>query len=211
MYLESIQSPAPFIAGLHRLLAPKVADCDVEGHILVDIDNRTVTSNGLKPFPVWAQQLIASMKTGTPAELKMFMVSLICNALGVQTANSHRTTIKRINAALQTEKLDMSSFAGVLMNSRTMKSLVDALKEPNIPAEYTRLLAMGNTSMVTSPAIQQLAEFPLKRKVAFVKKSQSYQFESGQEKFPPSQSMPAIQQGGQVGDTDSSSSHQSGE
>lgn len=207
MYLESIQSPAPFIAGLHRLLAPKVADCDVEGHILVDIDHKTVTANGLEPFPGWVQQLMASLKTGSPAELKMFMVSLICTALGVQTANSHRTTVKRINAALQAEKLAMTSFAGVLMNSRTMKSLVDAIKEPNIPAEYTRLLAMGNTSLVTSPAIQEIAEFPLK-KVA-VKKSQSYQFSAAQDKFPPSQSMPTMQSGAQIGETDSSSSHHS--
>lgn len=187
-YLESIQTPAPFIVGLHKLQLEKAMSGDVEGHVMIDIDSSEVSFIGLEPVPAWTGQLASNFKTGSHAEIKTFIVQLLCHALGVHTANSHRTTIKRINYALETVTADARSFIGTMIHSRTMQNLLDAIKAPNVPVEYARLLAMGNTSAVTSLAVQEIAEFPLK-KVAFGR-SASLQFPTPAPHVKASQSMP---------------------
>lgn len=188
-YLESIQTPAPFIVGLHKFQVEKAMSGDVEGHVMLDIDTSDVSFVGLEPIPAWTGQLSSNLKTSSPAEIKMFIVQLLCHALGVHTANSHRTTIRRINTALQTVSADPRSFIGTLIHSRTMQSLLDAIKAPNVPVEYARLVAMGNTSAITSIAVQEIAEFPLQKKVAFAR-SASLQFPNAAPRVKASQSMP---------------------
>jgi hypothetical protein len=161
--LETIQSPAPFIVGLHRVLMPKIVLSEIESHILVDLDEVQLVATGLDALPGWVGHLVAELKGGSIAELNMFIVLLICNAIGVQPANSPRTTLKRILTGLESVDLDLACFTGCLFTSRTVQPLLDGLREVIVPPQYARLLAMGNTSQVTSPAIQELDAFPQKK------------------------------------------------
>jgi hypothetical protein len=163
--LESLCCPTPFIVGLHRLLIPRLTSFEIEGHLLVDLDDGSVLPNGVDALPPYASHLTSVLKTGAVAEFHAFIVMLMCSALGVQTANSHRTTVRRIKGALETTTCDTVSFTGSLFQSRTLRPLVDAMQRNDLSTQFARLLAMGNTSGITSPAFQQLDEFPLRQKL----------------------------------------------
>jgi hypothetical protein len=158
--LESIQCPAPYIVGIHRLLLPRVAGCETDGHLFVDLDAQSVSPNGVAPLPVWAEQIADTLKTGSVIECQHLIVAVICHAIGVQPASSHPTTAKRITTALAAAPPDPASFAGMLFGSRTLQALIDALRQPVLPSAFARFLAGGCAGGITSPAIQSLDEFP---------------------------------------------------
>jgi hypothetical protein len=158
--LESVQCPTPYIVGIHRLLLPQISGCETEGHIFIDLDARAVSYSGIAPLPAWAEQLADSLKTGANTEFQQLIVAVICQALGVQPASNYQTTGKRIRMALAANPPDPASFAGMLFGSRTIQAFVDALRQPVLPPSFARFLASGSPGGITSPAIQQLDEFP---------------------------------------------------
>jgi hypothetical protein len=160
--LETIQSPTPFIVGLHRSLANQMRSLDIESHLFLDLDDGKLVMNGLDEIPNW----VPNLKDGSPAALKKFMVLMLCNALKIQSSNSNVTTIKRIVSALKTVEFEANSFVGSLLTSRTLQALLDGIREPVVSQQYARLLAMGNKRAVTSPAVQLLDEFPHKKGIA---------------------------------------------
>ncbi|OHT00536.1 hypothetical protein TRFO_07847 [Tritrichomonas foetus] len=193
-FIDSVSSPAPFIVGLHRDIIQKAMNCDIEGHLLVDIDDQNVSESGLPPISPYAGQLMSRLHSNSVIELRIFIVSLVCTCLGIQAANTRATTVKRINEALKSTKFDTNSFACSLLQSRTMRSFFDAIRERTVPQEYAKMIALASTSSVTSLAIQCVDEFPLRRKgqrSGVVQRSMSLQFTSG-EKIPPSVSLPTM-------------------
>lgn len=188
--LESVQSPAPFIVGLPRKLIPKVSNCDIEGHILLDIDDQIMNVNGLSNLPKWVINKINSLNNGSLIEFRQFMMSMLCTALGIQTANTPQTTIKRINVARKNIKFEPNTFSFNLVSSRTLQNLFDILQERSLPADFSRLISLGNTSRVTSLAVQDLEEFPLKSSA--MAKSKSLCFREGNDSVNKSPSLPAL-------------------
>ena len=188
--IDSMSSPAPFIVGLHRLLIPKTTSCNIEGHMLVDIDEPSIMERGLPQISTYANQLISKLSANSLADVRIFIISLVCACLGVQAANTRATTVKRINEALKCTKFDANGFACSFLQSRTMRSFFDALKERIVPQDYAKMIALANTSSVTSLAVQGVDDFPLRKK-GTVARSMSLQFTTG-DKIPPSTSLPQM-------------------
>ena len=191
-FIDSISSPAPFIVGLHRALVRKAMNCDIEGHLLIDIDEPngcTFTERNLPSISPYANQLILRLQKSsrtahsnnypfnsgnitnngnnsqmTLADLRIFIVLLVCACLGTQPSNNRSATVKRILYSLENSKLDTNSFACSLLQSRTMRSFFDALRERTVPQEFATMISLANLSNVTSLAIQNVEEFPLKGK-----------------------------------------------
>jgi hypothetical protein len=181
--LESIQSPAPFIVGLHRFLVSKVSDCQIEAHLLVDLDEGQVISHGIDTIPPWLRALIDKMKVGGAEELRAFINLVIREALGISSANSCRTIIRRMRMALESSEFEPNSFGGMLFNSRTMRYLLDEIKQESVSPEICNFLAFGSKSSVTGAAVLELDEFPLRGKSAvFGGRSVSMQFVKGPER-----------------------------
>jgi hypothetical protein len=157
--IASIQSPAPFIVGLHRLLVPRVAGCRVDGHLLVDLDDRSVAAAGLDPLPPFASQLL-----GSAPDSRALIAPLLCRAAGVQPATSPRIVARRIIAQLDADPPDPASFAGCLFGSRTVSELVGAMRAPHLSAHFAGILAAGAEGALTSPAVQRLEDFPVRVK-----------------------------------------------
>jgi hypothetical protein len=149
---------------------PRVEGCEVEAHLFVDLDAGTIVARGVEELPSWAIQLISTVKVASNAEFQFFMVNLLCHALGVQPASSHRTTAKRIRMALEANPPEPASFVGMLFQSRTMQVLLDGLRHPIVPSTLAKFLASGSVGGITSPAIQGLDEFPVRGAKKGVKK-----------------------------------------
>jgi hypothetical protein len=153
--LRSIHCPTPYIVGIHRLLVPPIAGCEVEPHLFVDLDDGRVAPSGLPELPAWAAALAGG---GALASLP---VRVMCGAAGVQPASAPRTTARRVAGALAANPPDALSFAGLLFQSATMRPLVDALRQPAPPPALARFFA--GPGGLTSPAMQRIDEFPARK------------------------------------------------
>lgn len=188
--IESVQSPAPFIIGLHKSLIPNVQSFDIEGHLLIDIDDQKLMARGLNKIPNWLNKISVSLQNGTLKEFRKFIITVITKSLKVHPANTVTTTIKRINEAYKTTRFNPQSFAHSLIMSRTLQSFFEAIGESRVSPEFIQLVQLGCQSKVTSLAIQHVDEFPIKNKR--MARSKSMKMEKNGEKFVPSTSMPMI-------------------
>jgi hypothetical protein len=109
--------------------------------LLVDLDDKSVATARVDPLPTFAEQLM-------------------CRAAGVHKATAPRIVARRIMTQIDAEPPDPASFAAALFGSRTVSDIVDAMPAPNLPA----LFADGGQRAVTSPALQNIKEFPIRRK-----------------------------------------------
>lgn len=200
-FIDSVSSPAPFIVGLHRALVRRAMNCDIEGHLLIDIDEPngcTFTERNLPPISPYATQLISRLQKNaknphnnnyplisgnissgginsqmTLPDLRNFILLIVCACLGTQPSNNRSATVKRILNSLENSKLDTNSFACSLLQSRTMRSFFDALRERTLPQEFASMISLGYMCNITSLAIQNVDEFPLKRKNSSIPHSSS--------------------------------------
>lgn len=213
--IDSVSSPAPFIVGLHRSLVQKAMNCDIEGHLLIDVDENgcTFSERNLPSISPYATQLIARLDKNAAlsphinphhpravfpnpldtADFRMLIVLLICTFLGIQPANNKEITIKRIVNALDNSKFDTNTFAFSLLQSRTLRTFFDAIHEPKVPTEFLTMVSLANTSRITSLAIQTIDDFPVsKKRFNSVQRSKSLQIQTSNDKLLPMSAVEAI-------------------
>ena len=188
--LETVQSPAPFIVGVHKYLVPHLSLSDIEAHFHINLDNGTIGQVNIPQMPSWALQLCNAMKEADVRSIHQLILRLICSSLGIHPSSSPSTTARRILSAVKTSKFETGSVVFQLINSRTTRCFFDSLKEKPIPQNYINLLGSCVNSGITSPAAQEVDEFPL-RKVQ-VLRSSSVQFHRNKPTGPRSVSIPNI-------------------
>ena len=172
--LETVQSPAPFIVGVHNLLVPKISLSDVEAHFHIDLDKSTIEQVNIAQMPSWALNLSLSLKDSDLKSIHQLILRLICSALGIHPSSSPSTTARRMLMAANNSKFEPGSMVFQLVNSRTCRCVFDALKEKPINSDFNDLLGSCVNSVITSPASQDIDEFPLKKAQLF--RSNSVQF-----------------------------------
>lgn len=200
--LETVQSPAPFIVGVHSHLVPRLSIADIEAHFHIDLDKNTIDQVNIPQMPAWALQLSTALKEVTTKSVHQLILRLICSSLGIHPSSSPTTTARRILSAAKTAKFEPGSFVFQLINSRTTRCVFDALKEKPIPQYFLSLLGSCSNSGITSPAAQDVDEFPL-RKVQ-VLRSSSVQFHREPQNRIRSVSIPNIKQTSSILPSDSS-------
>jgi hypothetical protein len=157
--VEVLQSPSPFLAGIHTSLLPTVASLAVESHILVNLDDASLTVVGLAPLPPWAEAMLASVSAGT-RELGAFVPRFICRALRVQAASNPNVTAKRLqNAVMCTD----DAVGQAVIQSQAICVLRRSLEMQKVPKKVLGFLERANGSPVPTPAVQSLADFPAGR------------------------------------------------
>ena len=143
-------------------------------------------------MPNWALQLSSSLKDANIKSIHQLMLKLVCSALGIHPSSSPSTTSRRILAAAKTSKFEPGSAVFQLVNSRTCRCLFDALKEKPVPQVFVDFLGSSASSGITSPAAQEVDEFPLRKVQVF--RSSSVQFHNDRSFGKRSQSTPNIQE-----------------
>jgi hypothetical protein len=113
--------------------------------LLVELDDKSVATAGVDLLPTFAEQLM-------------------CCSAGVHKATALRIVARKIIAQIDAEPPDPASFAAALFGSRTVSDLVAAMRTPNLPALFAEPPADGGQRAVTSPALQSIEEFPIRRK-----------------------------------------------
>ncbi|OHS97123.1 hypothetical protein TRFO_36736 [Tritrichomonas foetus] len=165
-FIDTIQSPSPFIVGLHRTLLKKALKDEVDGHLLIDIDDKIkIDAKKIEVFPNWALSIAkSSLQSNELQDRQTLIMKLICKALGIQMSNSLQVTVKRINSAMNNIHYQTNTFSCSLLNSRTLISFFDAIKENTISKEYKKMIERSCKSNVTSLAIQKVDEFPITKR-----------------------------------------------
>lgn len=158
--IDTIQSPAPFLIGIHSSIVPRLNDYNIEDHLLIDIDNEEIQEIGLLQIPQKITNLNKLIKDLTHDEIQQFILLVICTVLEVQTSNMTKITIKRIKEKYQNKEPEMYSFDFSLLKSSTLVPFFESLNEDN--NDYYNMISKANNSKITTPAYQELNEFPLK-------------------------------------------------
>lgn len=161
--IDSIQSPAPFLVGIHSSIITKLNDYNIEDHLLIDIDNEKIQEICLSQIPQKIINLYDLISDITYDMVQKFILQVICNVLEVQISNVTKITIKRIREKFQSTEPELNSFEFLLLKSRTLVPFFESLNE-NINDYFKYMISKGNDNKITSPAYQKLNEFPLKSK-----------------------------------------------
>lgn len=172
--IETVLSPSPFIVGIHSSMVENLPNSDIEAHLFIDIDNASINRVNLTNLPQWVHQIASNVTKITPKSLHQLMLEDICTAIGMHPSGSPYLIARKILAATKDQKLNSDSITSQLINSRTVKCLLNTIKESPIPNTYMTMLSSFTHTFVSFPASQNVEEFPLKK--ALVPKSSSVQF-----------------------------------
>lgn len=173
--IETVQSPAPYIVGIHSSLLSKITYSDVEAHCFIDIDQMTVRRVNLQPIPSWINSSIKSITDFTQKSIHQLILRIVCSALNIHPSGSPYLNAKKIISSFQNSGLEPGSVQFQLVNSRTVRCLLDASKEKTIEQSFISLLSSFANTGVLFPATQCVDEFPLRK--TQVLRSSSVQFE----------------------------------
>lgn len=176
--LESLESPAPFLAGILRSLENELPKDRIEGHIKVDLDQNKLFVSKVTPLPSWALSITETLDIHKKNGFSEFIIKVLCQTLEIEAASSPITTARRISAAIKSIKeskkpTNCLTYQEAIISSRTLQPLFEIINTRPIPKEFLQMIESGNHSEITSPAAQNLSEFPLKNQ--HVMRSMSFQ------------------------------------
>lgn len=181
--IETVLSPSPFIVGIHSSLMKNLPKDGIESHLLIDIDNEKIECVDLTNPPAWISQVSnsfcnVSLKSLQSNVLTKYLHQLILQyifvAIGMHPSGSPYLIARKILAAAEEQKLNDDSISSMMINSRTVKCLLNTIKENPIPNTYMSMLSCFSKTFVSFPASQNVEEFPLKK--IQIAKSVSVQF-----------------------------------
>lgn len=119
---ETLQSPSPYIVGLHSSLFDKIQSIYIDDHVLINIDDNILEYNSSIPLPKWVVPHSNLLSNLSQKSIGFFIINAICSALGVQPSNSAQVTAKRILSAKKQHRFDNNSFESFFIASLTLKS-----------------------------------------------------------------------------------------
>ena len=187
--LETVQSPAPFIVGIHSSLLSKITNSDIEAHVYIDIDSLTIKRVNLPSIPQWVTNSINNFTEFSQKSVHQLILQIICTALNIHPSGSPYLNAKKIITSVHDVELEPGSAQFQLINSRTVRCLLDASKEKHLQNNFVALLSCFTNSGIIFPATQFVDEFPLRKNQ--VLRSQSVQFTKTHQNFK-SMSVPDI-------------------
>jgi hypothetical protein len=94
---------------------------------------------------------------GGVQELRAFVPRFVCRACRVPPAGNSRVTAKRILSAVGRGGDEVEE---VVAQSQAIRGLVRMIARKTVPKKVLAFLELANTSLVPTPALQNLADFP---------------------------------------------------
>ena len=173
--IDTVESPSPFIIGLHSSLVDGLKERDIEAHVRIDADECSVEYYNSEPALSWVKQVCSTMESTSFDSIQKTILRFICAALGTNPSSSPSTTARRLVAAKKFVKCGINSIMSRIANSRACNNLFDELNIKPLPNHLHVLLSSCNNGTI-SPASQDVDEFPLMKARVYRSASAKFPF-----------------------------------
>jgi hypothetical protein len=159
--VKAVESPSPFLVGVHSSLLPTLGSLDIEKHFLVNLDDRTVFGVA-EVIPKWAERMIGKLRNGNVSDLLAFVPVFLCEALGVLMATNPKITMRRLMRTVG--KRGRDELSERVRESHAVCMFLRELEKKKENGKVMRFFERVKGEKVTSSAIQTLEDFPVIRR-----------------------------------------------